>query len=42
MTGDLIVTVEVHVPQELTDDQRKALESFADLATSDPRGHLQN
>jgi len=42
MTGDLIVTVEVHVPAELTDEQRSALESFASLATSDPRGHLED
>ena len=40
-TGDLLVTVEVAVPQELSDDERKAVEALA--AATDgrsPRAHL--
>jgi molecular chaperone DnaJ len=40
-TGDLLVTVEVAVPQSLTDDERKAVEALA--AATDgrsPRAHL--
>ncbi len=40
--GDLLVTVEVHVPRSLTKTQRKLLSDFA--ATEDPsqlRGHLE-
>jgi molecular chaperone DnaJ len=40
-TGDLLVTVEVAVPQKLTDDERKAVEALA--AATDgrsPREHL--
>jgi molecular chaperone DnaJ len=40
-TGDLLVTVEVAVPQQLTDDERKAVEALA--AATDgrsPRAHL--
>jgi molecular chaperone DnaJ len=40
-TGDLLVTVEVAVPQNLTDDERKAVEALA--AATDgrsPRAHL--
>ena len=40
-TGDLLVTVEVAVPQKLTDDERKAVEALA--AATDgrsPRAHL--
>ena len=36
-TGDLIVTVDVHVPTELTDDQRAAIEAFAAATTVSPR-----
>jgi molecular chaperone DnaJ len=35
--GDLIVTVEVDVPTELTDEQRAAIEQFAAATTVDPR-----
>jgi molecular chaperone DnaJ len=36
-TGDLLVTVEVAVPQHLTAAQREALEAFAASSTDDPR-----
>ena len=39
--GDLLVTVEVAVPETLTDAQRQALEAFAAAsADNDPRKHL--
>ncbi|TKV57318.1 molecular chaperone DnaJ [Nakamurella flava] len=36
-TGDLIVTVEVQVPQRLSAEAKKALEEFAAASTADPR-----
>jgi molecular chaperone DnaJ len=36
-TGDLIVTVEVQVPSELTDEQRVAIEQLAVATTVNPR-----
>ncbi len=36
-TGDLIVTVDIDVPTELTDDQRAAIEQLAAATTVDPR-----
>jgi molecular chaperone DnaJ len=39
--GDLLVTVEVAVPTELTAEERKALEAYAALAQRDPRAHLK-
>jgi molecular chaperone DnaJ len=40
-TGDLLVTVEVAVPQQLTDDERKAVEALAAAADGrSPREHL--
>lgn len=39
-TGDLIVTVEVQVPTELSDDQRAALEQLASATTVNPRSQL--
>jgi molecular chaperone DnaJ len=36
-TGDLLVTVDVAVPQHLTSAQREALEGFAATQTDDPR-----
>lgn len=36
-TGDLIVTVEVDVPTELTDEQRAAIEQLAAATTVNPR-----
>ena len=39
-TGDLLVTVEVVVPQQLTDAQREALSAFAAASTENPRSHL--
>jgi molecular chaperone DnaJ len=39
--GDLLVTVEVAVPQELTDEQRALLEKYRDNGPHDnPRAHL--
>ncbi|MEN9643346.1 MAG: hypothetical protein RL238_15 [Actinomycetota bacterium] len=40
-TGDLIVTVEVHVPSELTPEQRAAVEAFAAATTVSPRKDLE-
>ncbi len=41
-TGDLLVTVEVHVPQRLDAKAKSALQSFAELTESDsPRQHLK-
>ena len=39
-TGDLIVTVEVAVPAELSDDQRAAIEQLAAATTVNPRSAL--
>ena len=40
-TGDLLASVEVVVPQNLTDEERAALQSYADTAgPSDPRVDL--
>ncbi len=36
-TGDLIVTVEVAVPQRVSDEAKAALEAYAAAATDDPR-----
>jgi molecular chaperone DnaJ len=38
--GDLLVTVEVAVPQSLSTEARKALEAFAAASPQDPRAHL--
>lgn len=38
--GDLLVSVEVAVPSELNDEQRKAIEAFAATIPESPRGHL--
>ncbi|MDQ3757924.1 MAG: molecular chaperone DnaJ [Actinomycetota bacterium] len=38
--GDLLVTVEVVVPDELSDAQRQAVEAFAAASPESPRGHL--
>ncbi|MBV9293390.1 MAG: molecular chaperone DnaJ, partial [Frankiales bacterium] len=38
--GDLLVTVEVAVPQKLTDEAKEALATFAAAQPEDPRGHL--
>ena len=37
VTGDLIVTVDVAVPQKLSSDAKTALEAFARTQTADPR-----
>ena len=39
-SGDLIVTVEVVIPNELTDEQRAAIEAFAAATTVSPRSRL--
>jgi molecular chaperone DnaJ len=41
-TGDLIVTVEVDVPTQLTDEQRSAVEALAAAATVSPRTRLES
>ncbi len=38
--GDLLVTVEVAVPQKLSAEARKALQAFAAATPEDPRAHL--
>jgi molecular chaperone DnaJ len=38
--GDLLVTVEVAVPQKVSAEARKQLEAFAAAAPDDPRAHL--
>ena len=38
--GDLLVTVAVAVPQELSTQQREAVEAFAEATTDSPRAHL--
>ncbi len=38
--GDLLATVEVAVPETLTDDQRAAIEALAAATTDSPRRHL--
>lgn len=37
VSGDLIVTVEVAVPQRISDEAREALQQFADAVDEDPR-----
>jgi molecular chaperone DnaJ len=39
--GDLLVTVEVTVPKQLTDEQRAAIEEYARLSDDEPRAHLE-
>jgi molecular chaperone DnaJ len=39
-TGDLLVTVEVQVPTDLSEQARKALQEFADASPSAPRERL--
>jgi molecular chaperone DnaJ len=39
--GDLLVTVEVTVPKQLSDDERQAIEALAAVATESPRSHLK-
>jgi molecular chaperone DnaJ len=38
--GDLLVTVEVAVPTQLSDAQRQAIEALAEASTESPRSHL--
>lgn len=40
-TGDLIVTVDVQVPKDLTPEQRAAVEAFAAATTVSPRNDLE-
>ncbi len=39
-SGDLLVTVEVAVPQKLSDAERSALKAYAELSDESPRAHL--
>ena len=39
--GDLLVTVEVAVPKEMSAEERAALEAYAAVARTDPRAHLK-
>ena len=39
-TGDLLVTVEVAIPQHLSDAERTALQAYADSNDESPRAHL--
>lgn len=39
-TGDLLVTVEVAVPENPTDEERALIERLRDLQSTDPRPHL--
>lgn len=41
-TGDLLVAIQVDVPDELTDEQRAAVEAFALATTKSPRQHLSD
>jgi molecular chaperone DnaJ len=38
--GDLLVTVDVVVPQTVSDEQRQALEALAAADSANPRAHL--
>ncbi len=38
--GDLLVTVEVHVPTQLSDEERDAIEALGATMTASPRRHL--
>ena len=40
--GDLLVTVEVAVPERLTDAERAALEALQEATTTSPRAHLDS
>jgi molecular chaperone DnaJ len=39
--GDLLVSVEVAVPQKLNAEERRALEALAEVTTESPRAHLE-
>ena len=39
--GDLLVTVEIDVPQHLSPEQKKAVEEFAQATTESPRRNLE-
>jgi molecular chaperone DnaJ len=40
--GDLLVTIEVDVPEALDDEAKQALEAYAAVATKDVRAHLKD
>ena len=42
VTGDLIVTVEVDVPTQLSDEQRTAIEALAAATIVSPRTRLES
>jgi molecular chaperone DnaJ len=39
-TGDLLVTVEVAVPQTLSADAKSALQNYVEAQSDDPRPHI--
>jgi molecular chaperone DnaJ len=39
--GDLLVTLDLVVPSELSDAERKAVEALAKVSTTSPRSHLE-
>jgi DnaJ-class molecular chaperone len=39
-TGDLLVTFDLEVPKQLSDEQRKAIETLAGAFEENPRAHL--
>jgi len=41
-SGDLIVTVNVVVPQTLTDEERDVIKRLADVQSTSPRSHLMS
>ena len=41
-TGDLLVTVDVAVPQTMSDEARAALQAYAATIPEDPRAHLKD
>ncbi|HYY45113.1 MAG TPA: DnaJ C-terminal domain-containing protein, partial [Actinomycetota bacterium] len=40
--GDLLVEIQVQVPQKLSRREREALEAFAAVHTDNPRAHLEH
>ena len=38
--GDLLVTIDVVVPEQMSDESREALKAFAATSSDDPRAHL--
>jgi molecular chaperone DnaJ len=40
-TGDLVVTIDVAVPQRLSSAERKAIEALREASTESPRAYLE-